>query len=223
MRRPLIGASSRGVDDSDLDCGDGGIYTLVPTYRDWIAQVSGGVGNYSFAWNNTAATEQINGLAAGNYCVTVTDGNGCTISDCLDLTAPPELVIESISSEAASCFNAEDGSTMVVASGGTGAYTYLWDDANEQISDNAVFLPAGDYTVIVTDASGCQVSATTTVSQPDSLMVGFTVEDVFCNGGEDGSATALPTRWVMVTFSPDASRWCATYFSASVASSVSLP
>ncbi|MCB0637729.1 MAG: gliding motility-associated C-terminal domain-containing protein, partial [Lewinella sp.] len=156
------------------------------------AQVSGGVGNYSYSWSNAGSADQITDLGAANYCVTVTDDNGCIIEDCFDLIAPSELIVESISSDPASCFNAEDGSATVSVSGGSGDYTYLWDDDNEQISANAVFLPAGDYNVIVTDDSGCQVTAMTSVAQPDSLMVSFTVEDVFCNGGSDGEATALP-------------------------------
>lgn len=105
---------------------------------------------------------------------------------------PQEIIVEGTSSTPVTCFAGADGSATVEVSGVNGPFTYQWDDENEQISATAVFLEAGAYTVVVTDAGGCQRSAQVTVGEPEELTVDFTVTDVFCSGGSDGEAIALP-------------------------------
>ncbi len=48
--------------------------------------ITGGTTPYTILWSNTDDTETISGLVADNYCVTVTEDNGCTVSDCIDVT-----------------------------------------------------------------------------------------------------------------------------------------
>jgi len=53
--------------------------------------VGGGVGPYTYVWNTGAATEDLSGLSAGNYSVTVTDANGATLTGNYTITEPAVL------------------------------------------------------------------------------------------------------------------------------------
>ena len=114
--------------------------------------------------NNLADQDTHTGLLPGEYCVTVEDANGCQVNDCITVGSPPELIIESITFQEVDCNGNNTGSATVTASGGTGNYDYLWSDSLAQISATAVFLPAGTYTVLITDETGCQVSESVTVT-----------------------------------------------------------
>ena len=77
------------------------------------------------------------------------------------------IPINSMNSLSTSCNGGNDGSTYVTAAGGTGSYSYLWD--NGQTTDTAYNLTAGDYIVTVTDANGCTATDTATISEPDLI------------------------------------------------------
>ena len=66
-----------------------------------------------------------------------------------------------------SCAGAANGSATVNAGGGAGGYSYLW--SNGQTTATATGLAAGNYTVTITDANGCQGTAAVTLSQPAAL------------------------------------------------------
>ena len=65
--------------------------------------VSGGTAPYSFLWSNTAETEDISGLGAGSYEITVTDANLCTEQGQYDVSEPNVLAISGTVSNI-SCF-----------------------------------------------------------------------------------------------------------------------
>ncbi|MBL7776488.1 MAG: T9SS type A sorting domain-containing protein [Saprospiraceae bacterium] len=86
------------------------------------------------------------------------------------------------------CNGQATGSATAAAAGGTAPYGYLWP--NNASIPNPGNLPAGVYTVTVTDARGCSITASAVVSQPPALAVGAMSMPATCNGGSDGSATA---------------------------------
>ncbi len=172
---PLLTASIQGT---DLLCnGDGsGAADLT---------VGGGTAPYSFLWSNGATTEDISGIAAGNYSVTVTDDNGCTASASVTINEPPLLIASAIATDA-SCFGFSDGTATVVPAGGTPAYSYQWSDG--QATQTATGLAAGTYSVTVTDANGCTANASATVGQPTLLTASIQGTDLLCNGDNSGTA-----------------------------------
>lgn len=156
------------------------------------AVVTGGNGNYAFLWDDNSRTNMVSNLGAGEYCVTVTDDSGCQKIACANLAAPVAIFIDSSTSTPVSCFGGSNGSATVMASGGTGALSYVWNDSLSQISNQAVFLRAGTYQVEVSDEAGCLITTEVAVQEPPALVVTTKVTDAGCFEGKDGTALAEP-------------------------------
>lgn len=165
--------------------------------------VTEGIAPYTFEWTGpdgfTSDLEDPQGLAPGEYCVTVTDAEGCTGSSCTTITEENVLEIESETFSdylcfPISCFGACDGSITVFPTGGLPPYSYQWDDPGAQTGQTASGLCAGTYNVTVTDSQGCEFTASYTLQQPDPLEVELVgTVDVLCNGDQTGLATVTST------------------------------
>lgn len=118
------------------------------------ASGSGGTPGYTYLWDDVSAqtTATATGLVAGTYTVTVTDSTGSNSdSDMVTITEPTVLTsTASVTDETA--VDANDGTATVVAAGGVGPYTYLWN--NGATTATVTGLMPGTYTVVVTDANG---------------------------------------------------------------------
>ncbi len=150
--------------------------------------------NTTFSYCVNEIGSNVDNLAAGNYSVTVTDGNGCTISTTYDIIDPPLLVLSATQTNV-SCLGGNDGTATVIPTGGTGAYTYLWDDASAQTTDVASGLIAGTYNVIVTDANGCQESTSVTITEPNTAVQinSLSQTSIGCDGSGEGIAEVSGT------------------------------
>ncbi len=149
---------------------------------------SGGTAPYTFVWSNTSTSEDIAGLAAGIYSVTVTDANACKTTQTATLTQPDLLGISIVLSQEITCYNANDGVLTAYALGGTTPYTFLWNTgATTAVITN---LGPGAYTATVTDANGCTSNWSRTLVSPFAINISVaSTSNVSCNGGADGSAT----------------------------------
>jgi len=76
---------------------------------------------------------------------------------------------------------------------GVGPFTYSWNSSPVQTTQTATNLPAGTYTVTITDFNGCVSTATVTLTNPPAMTAPITSTNVTCNGGTNGSATVNPT------------------------------
>ena len=84
-----------------------------------------------------------------------------------------------------SCFGKNDGSIAAFPSGGQAPYTYAWSSGGTSaIKSN---LPAGSYTLTVTDAAGCQVVASAALTQPAQINGSIVAADATCFGAANGS------------------------------------
>ena len=155
------------------------------------AAISGGVALYTYVWNNgiTSTTNEATNLAAGTYEVTVTDANGCIIKQSFTITEPSAL--NSVPSQVdILCHGESTGSATAVISGGVTPYTYVWNNGISSTTNGATNLSAGTYEVTVTDANGCIIKQSFTITEPDVLNSVPSQVDVLCNGESTGSATA---------------------------------
>ena len=146
--------------------------------------VTGGTPTYSFLWSNGTTTEDLTGLIAGVYSVTITDANGCIFSSAYTVTQPTQLVVN-FTKQDVSCFGGNNGSINITVSGGTPGYSYTW--SNNATTEDLSGLTAGQYTVVVSDANSCTLSASITIVEPTVLSAVATIDDVLCNGARNGS------------------------------------
>ncbi|WBM74089.1 gliding motility-associated C-terminal domain-containing protein [Saprospira grandis] len=150
---------------------------------------SGGWGSLQGQWSNGSSQALQNSLAAGNYCFSVTDINGCQASSCVLLTAPDTLLLDSVQQQNIICAGQQNGELSVFMQGGLPPYSYLW--SNGQRSSNISNLAAGNYQLTVTDANGCNWLGSWTITEPTPLVLQLDADSVRCNGGADGSISAL--------------------------------
>lgn len=146
-------------------------------------QIMGGTPPFSYEWNTGETNRDLENIAAGEYQVLVTDGNGCTASQNIEVKATDSPVI-SIEVENANC-NEANGRAVASISGGTAPYTFSWD--NGSTTAMAEDLLAGTYTLIITDASGCEVIETAIISDEGAPDASFFAPFEFCI--EDGNLT----------------------------------
>ncbi|MBK9798913.1 MAG: choice-of-anchor L domain-containing protein [Bacteroidetes bacterium] len=164
---------------------------------------SGGTPPYTYTWTGpggfSSNLQSPTGLAAGTYCVTVRDVNGCTNGvggQCVTLTQPNGNLTATVSSSApVSCFGQANGTATAVASGGTAPYTYTWNSSPIQNTATATNLSPNTYTITIRDINACVATNTVTITQPSAaLSAAITSQtNVFCNGGATGSATVTPS------------------------------
>jgi gliding motility-associated-like protein len=150
---------------------------------------SGGDGNYSFTWiPNVGNTESVGDLTAGSYTVTVTDGGGCGTSETIQINSPAEIQLQ-INSQNGLC--GENAAASVIATGGTGNYTYSWTPGNST-EDNILISQGGNYSVVVSDGSGCSATESTSVTVAEAIVVSTSSTAENCNQ-LDGTASATAT------------------------------
>ena len=147
-------------------------------------QVSGGTSPYSFSWADdpNADSNKRQNLVAGEYQITITDQNGCSLVRNYTLTDPQGLEIAGETINQPSCFNTTDGAISPLVIGGATPYSFQWS-SGQTVADIDQ-LPAGDYTLTVTDALGCAVSKAYTLNNPDELFItGISDYILLCEGG----------------------------------------
>jgi gliding motility-associated-like protein len=202
VKEPTLLEASAVVTDVDCNGAPTGEIALTPT---------GGTINYSFAWTGpgtfSSTSEDLISLNAGDYEVTVTDNNGCTVISKSTVKEPTKLSISEIVT-AVNCNGAATGEIDVTTAGGTTPYAFQWDDAPiNSTTEDLASLKAGDYEITVVDDNGCTEIKTITVSEPLIIGITETHVDNLCNGdalgtidvtvsgGTVGSSSAYTYEW----------------------------
>lgn len=157
------------------------------------ANTSGGVGSFSYLWNDpgTQTTKTAFDLEAGNYSVVVTDENGCTKTASATIIEPAPLTIDAVVTQP-TCPGTTDGSIVPTVSGGTPGFDYVWsngvfDRVNANLAPNI-------YTLTVTDNNNCMLVQEFVLTGPDTLKItSVDITDVSCLGKQDGALTIHTT------------------------------
>ena len=145
---------------------------------------------YVYEWSGGLSPDPVQtGLLAGVYAVTLTDANGCTADASIELFEPPVLAAAVTASDyqgfGVSCAGATDGSLVVALSGGVPAYDLQWDTGASGPDPGPI--GAGTYSYIATDANGCQLFDTLSLTEPAPLATMANSSPVLCDTA--GTAT----------------------------------
>ena len=147
--------------------------------------VSGETPPCTFLWSNGATTEDISGLVAGTYTVTITDASGCTAIASGDVNEPASGLAASVIVSDVMCFGDDNGSIDLTVTGGTTPYSFIW--SNGETTEDISGLAGGSYSVLITDVNGCTTNASGDVNAPaDSLTMTTIAQDNRCAPGSNG-------------------------------------
>ncbi|MFM7309086.1 MAG: choice-of-anchor L domain-containing protein, partial [Flavobacteriales bacterium] len=163
------------------------------------SSLTGTIGVVSYSWTGPDGftSDQVNltNVASGEYCLTATDGTGCSAQACgiVDVLTTPPVNIE-ISTTATICQGSPTGTASAVVTGATEPATYNWSGPNGYAATGLSIddLEAGTYCIDVTDAAGCITTACADVTEPGDAAFNVTIAstDASCDVSATGSATA---------------------------------
>ena len=158
-------ASTLSVDavvNSPATCLSGGSATATAT---------GGVPPYSYHWDNGDSTATAGNLTVGIHIVTATDSTGCTATDTIQIGHSPLPAAAIQITGPVTCL--AGGQLLATGTGGIPPYTYHWNNSDSTAA--ATSLPAGTYTITITDAGGCTATASVTLAPPLDPVITVTV------------------------------------------------
>jgi PKD repeat protein len=129
----------------------------------------------------SATSVAVTDAGGGTITVQVIDAHGCTAEATIIVTEPPALNLTATTTNI-SCFGGNNGTIITSVTGGTAPYIYAWtvSAGGSGIvagAPNQGALTAGTYEVTVTDANGCQLLRSWTLTQPEALSVTATTDD----------------------------------------------
>lgn len=127
---------------------------------------------YEVIWHHDSLEDSkaIDSLSAGNYNLTIKDKNGITKLMNFNVLEPEVLDAELISSQDVACFGEKNGVVELLVTGGTGSYSYDWNNPSIPTIENPQ-LPVGSHKVVVSDYKGCYDTVNVVIAEPDQLVV----------------------------------------------------
>ena len=173
-----------------------------------FGRASLGASPYNYNWLRVGSTVSIDtgvadsiaiNLGAGTYRLIVSDANGCLDSTDKTLLDPTVLTASITDSTSLTCSGpSNNGSLTVTPNGGTPGYTFGWTPAVTTGASDSIAInlsPSILYSVLVTDANGCNVTVQDSLSDPNNFSANFTVTtNPTCSGDTDGVLVVTPNQ-----------------------------
>lgn len=154
-----------------------------------FVEAIGGTAPYSYFWPHDGSTgDTQNTLSAGSYNVEMIDDNGCIRVVPVDILEPTPITVSSVVNPS-TCGNS-DGDITITNNGGVAPLDIAWVNPAGPITPGVNGLPAGIYTVTVTDANLCSVTENFTISDINAPTVTLSTTDVLCNSDATGEITS---------------------------------
>ncbi len=143
--------------------------TLTPTNETCVnacngsitSTVNNGQAPYTYLWSNGSTSSTLSNLCPGNYSLTVTTATGCVVNQSISIAAGQASPILTLNPINESCANACDGSITTSLTNGQAPNSYVW--SNGSTSSTLSNLCPGTYSCVLTTASGCSTTQSTTI------------------------------------------------------------
>ncbi|MEB2778766.1 gliding motility-associated C-terminal domain-containing protein [Algoriphagus sp. C2-6-M1] len=147
--------------------------------------INGGQAPYTYTWSNGAISKDLKNINEGIYTVAIKDQKGCSFQASYSIKAATAMELkETVQPE--SCTGAGNGEISVNIQGGSAPYSYKW--SNGETTSTLSNLSAGNYTLTVTDASGCAVEKQFNLSTASELEVTLLDQtNSKCDGSNSGT------------------------------------
>jgi len=156
--------------------------------------IQGGGGGFTFLWSDELSqnTPLASNLAAGLYAVSITNNlSGCVIILEVPITEPQELGLDILEITPEQCFGTNNASIRIRANGGTGPYSYIWNDEGETQAANLLNVPPGVYEVTVTDLLQCSYIEEFELLEAEPILATLEITNgALCQGDNTGSILA---------------------------------
>lgn len=137
---------------------------------------SGGTPPYRFDWSNGSTEEIQTGLAVGAYTLTITDDNGCEISQTTTISSEDCPVIDlTLDMKSPNCSGDSTGALRVLPMNGVAPYTYLWQTGDTTANLNNI--ATGTYMVTVTDANDCSMAMSALLVDANPISITLTADE----------------------------------------------
>jgi gliding motility-associated-like protein len=154
----------------------------------FITGISGGNFPYSYLWNSGQTSDDIVGITAGNYTLTVTDNLNCVWN--LNFTVPDVVTLPVSRQQVNEKCEQANGSATVTVLNGVPPFNFVWSTVPPQTTATATGLSQGIYSVTVTDAAGCNSTIIFNILNVDDVFNGsVSVDPTFPQAGENFSVT----------------------------------
>ncbi len=165
---------------------------------------------YTVTWTDSdddflSNDEDLTGLGAGAYTITVIDADGCEESITVivneENTLVSNLILSDFNGSTISCNGTCDGTALVAPSGGQGPYTITWSEPVPQNTVSLSNLCPGNYSVTIEDSNGCIITDNFTISEPAPLEGSVvSVSEILCNGTSSGEASVTASGGIAPYF-----------------------
>jgi hypothetical protein len=150
-----------------------------------------GIAPFSYQWDDTAlqTNATATGLCAGTYKVTIIDALNDSAVAAMTLNEPMPILAEITAGYVQCAGDLNSGVINVTPIGGTGPFSYLWD--NGETTATLTGLGLNTYALTITDANSCSNDTSFTIMNPDTLEGELLGSDILCFGESNGNASFM--------------------------------
>ena len=158
---------------------------------------TGGDGNFTYLWSDGQTTSTATNLLGGTeYCVIVTDGNGCSNESCSTILYEPNIAIAL--NDTLNCFGDTNGELTLAVANGLGDYNFNWMNTENGATGNGTItgnigsttitdLAKGSYNITVTDTYVSQIISADIIEPLPLQIEIISSQNVACQGDCNGS------------------------------------